>query len=158
MADLFNTSTTRDNSTATRSDAQGIRRSRQLACQRAASPNLPVSTRNPPRRFTGEHVIAASIDRIGEQLEKNRAGQSAREESQQSLISRAIRLLETEYDGRLSEDGMQLAIDLFTDTVKADVFLSLMAGSRRDRWLQTSIGTWTPPVMLDSPAADADFT
>ena len=63
---------------------------------------------------------------------------------------------------------MLLAIDLFLDPSKADVFLALKAGGRRDRWLQRSLGIWKPPVTVDSPAietpgmeslvSDADFT
>ena len=144
--------------------------------KRAAPPHVPIASPTAKRRHTEAHAISAGIDRIAAQMEKNRAGReqdqqalmTAREEGQRSLTCRAIRLLEDGYDGRISEDVMLLAIDLFTNPSKADVFLALRAGGRRDRWLQRSLGIWKPPVAVDSEPAietpgmeslvsDADF-
>lgn len=49
---------------------------------------------------------------------------------------------------------MQLAVELFTNSAKADIFLSLKAGSRRDRWLETLVGIWKAPAVIESLAAE----
>ncbi|MCJ1428015.1 hypothetical protein MMC29_005922 [Sticta canariensis] len=189
LADLFN------KHRVTGSTTRGVRHSRQYDTEldiingmqesprelpkqgrkRTAPPHIPIASPNAKRRYTEAHAISASIDRITAQLEKNRAVReqnqrsltTVREEGQRSLTSRAIRLLEDVYDGRISENIMLLAIDMFMDPLKADVFLALKAGGRRDRWLQRSLGMWKPPVTVDSPAietpgmeslvSDADF-
>lgn len=76
------------------------------------------------------------MDRIGTQLEKPGAVRErdkkllmiAHEGSQQNMTSRAIKVLEDGYDGRLSEDAMQFGIELFTNTAKADVLFVLGSG------------------------------
>lgn len=50
-------------------------------------------------------------------------------------IQKALKLLDSEYKSRLSEDDFDKAIDVLGDSKKASSFISL-TGNVRDRWIE----------------------
>jgi hypothetical protein len=61
-----------------------------------------------------------------------------------TIVQEAIRMLEMEYESRLSRTELDDAIDYLSDKTKASVFIA-MSSISRDRWLQRHIN-----VQLDA--------
>jgi hypothetical protein len=55
-----------------------------------------------------------------------------------SRLGEAIQTLQEDYSNRLTDDDMQSAIDCLAKDRQAIIFLSLIPGVVRDRWLQRS--------------------
>jgi ribosome-binding factor A len=55
-------------------------------------------------------------------------------------IELAIKLLETEYEDRLSIPDFVQALEVLADYSKASVFISVKSVERRDTWFKKAIG------------------
>ena len=83
-----------------------------------------------------------SVDAIRQELQENRHLRKKEVEQRQlaaTVASRAIDLLLSEYQEILDDEAFDKAINLLENSFKAEIFLKL-EGTRRDRWLNRSIG------------------
>ena len=61
-------------------------------------------------------------------------------EARKSNIVKAIEILASQYQERLSEDDFGVATDLLTDESKAAVFVTLPSINLKDKWLVRQTG------------------
>lgn len=57
-------------------------------------------------------------------------------DSRRPILHLALEILETEYEGRLTEEHMDLAYDFLESEPRATFFTGMRAGEGRDRWLE----------------------
>ena len=106
-------------------------------------PSISIPPRNRIRPGPGNSKAFANKRQktdMGEQLDQVQKVINRLASAQENPLVTAVHLLQDKYESLLTEENMEMALDMPEDESKAVFFTALNEGNTRDRWLERKAG------------------